>query len=70
MIGGLSYQVAHPPFVIPRLRPYPRARAPPKTVPIGPETGPEHAEGLAVAPASPGEPRPNTRQVRRTGVKV
>jgi hypothetical protein len=70
MIGGLSYRVAHPPFVIPGPRPSPRVRAPPRTVRTGLETGPEHAKGLAVAPASPGEPRPNTRQVLRTGVKV
>jgi hypothetical protein len=64
MNGGLSYQVADPPFAIPGPR-LPRVRAPPILRPI-----PVHAEGLAAIPASPGEPRPDTRQRLRIGVKV
>jgi hypothetical protein len=63
MIGGLSYRVAHPPFVVIAPRRSTHARAPPRVV--GPESrsAPEHAKGLAVASASPGEPRPNTRKI-------
>lgn len=64
MDGGLSYQVADPPFATAGslLR---RARAPPSL-----QTSPEHAEGLAAVPASPGEPRPDTGQRLRIGVKA
>jgi hypothetical protein len=71
MIGGLSYQVAHPPFVITGPRPPRRARAPPRTARTGLYTGPEHAKGLAEAhPPAPAnqDPTPDGMTDRSQGM--
>ena len=49
MIGGLSYQVAHPPFVIAGHRPVQRGPGTTENGEDRTETGPEHAKGPAVA---------------------
>ncbi len=70
MTSGWSYQVAHPLFVVSGHPQSQRARAPPRQRGPWPIPAPNTPKGQRRHPLALGEPRPITRQVGRTGVKV